>query len=112
MAVDDRDEQEYEMKKKAIFEGMAKRGQERILRMGYENWDPFQEPKDPRERIFSSASIKATAIVNEFYRSQSGQEESVALHKELFDLCRGILQDEPRARVIFEFCTWYKGKLG
>jgi len=112
MAVDDRDEKEYELKKKAIFDSMAKRGQERILRMGYDNWDPFQEPKDPRERIFSSASLRSTAIVNEFYQSQAGREESVALHKELFDLCKGLLQDEPRARVIYQFCNWYKEKLG
>ncbi len=45
------DPKEYEIRKKAIFDTMSKRGQERILKMGYENWEPFQEPKDPRERI-------------------------------------------------------------
>ena len=45
---------EYEVKKRAIFDGMSKRGQQRILRLGYENWDPFQEPKDPREQIRST----------------------------------------------------------
>jgi len=110
--VDDKDSKEYDLKKKAIFEGMAKRGQERILRMGYDNWDPFQAPKDPRERIFSSASLKAGAIVTEFLQSHAGYEESVALHKELFELSRGLLQDEARARTIYEFCVWYKQKLG
>ena len=111
MAVDDRDNQGYELKKKAIFDGMGKRGQERILRMGYDNWEPFQEPKDPRERIFSQASLRASAIVKEFSQSLDGHDESVALNKELFDLCKGLLQDEPRARVIYDFCTWYKDKL-
>jgi hypothetical protein len=106
-------ETEREERKKGIFDAMSKRGQERILRMGYENWDPFQEPKDPRERIFSSASVKAGGLVDEYYRSrQAGQEESVALHKELFDLCRGLLQGETRARAIFEFCHWYREKTG
>ena len=106
-------EKEREERKKAIFDGMSKRGQERILRMGYENWDPFQEPKDPRERIFGATSVKAGAIVGEFYRlGHAGQEESVSLHKELFELCRGLLQGETRARVIFEFCSWYKEKVG
>jgi len=104
------DEKEYAMRKKAIFDGMAKRGQERILRMGYENWDPFQEPKDPRERMFSSITTQANDILKEFYESQAGFEESVAVHKELFDLCRGLLQGESRARVILEFCDWYKKK--
>ncbi|MFP5211774.1 MAG: hypothetical protein ACLGPL_00195 [Acidobacteriota bacterium] len=91
---------------------MSKRSQERILRIGYENWEPFMEPKDPRERIFSSASMRATAIVKQFYEFQSDQEESVSMHKELFELCRGLLQGESRSRVIFDFCNWYKQQEG
>ncbi len=103
-------DEERELRKKAIFEGMGKRGQERILRIGYENWDPFEEPKDPRERIFSSASLRAGALIKEFYEFAENKEESVAIHRELFELCRGLLQDEPRAKVIFEFCNWLQKK--
>lgn len=102
------DEQEYKARKKAIFDAMSKRGQQRILRMGYENWDPFQEPKDPRERIFSSASLRASTLVQEFLSSHGGHEESVALHKELFELGKGLLQGEARAQVISDFCIWFK----
>jgi len=105
------DEKEYEMRKRAIFDTMSKRGQERILRIGYENWDPFQEPKDPRERIFGSDSVKATALLKEFYEAQHNREESVSLHKELFDLCRGFLQGDGRARVIGDFCVWYRKRM-
>ncbi len=101
------DEKEHESRKKAIFDSMSKRGQERILRIGYENWDPFQEPKDPRERIFGSASLQANEILRRFYQSRSDQEESAAVHKELFDLCRGLIQGEPRAGMILQFCEWY-----
>ena len=104
------DKEEREYKKKAIFDGMAKRGREHILKIGYENWDPFEEPKDPRERIFSSASLRAGALVKEFYESSENKEESVAVHKDLFELCRGLLQDESQAKVIFEFCNWFRKK--
>ena len=104
------DEEEYQMRKKAIFDSMSKRGQERILRIGYENWDPFEVPKDPRERIFGAASAEANAILMEFYRSLGEREGSAVLHKELFELCRGLLQGERRARVILDFCAWYKEK--
>ncbi|MHC1729446.1 MAG: hypothetical protein AB9866_26165 [Syntrophobacteraceae bacterium] len=106
------DNAERELKKKAIFDTMGQRGQKRILRIGYENWDPFEEPKDPRERIFGSASLKAGTLIEEFYRSVGDKEESVALHKELFELCRGILQGEARAKTIFDFCNWYGKKSG
>ena len=102
------DAHEYEVKKKAIFDAMSKKGQERILRIGYENWEPFQEPKDPRERIFSNASLRANALVKEFYQSPHGKEESVSMHRELFELCRGVLDGETRSKTIFDFCCWLK----
>jgi hypothetical protein len=108
--MDDREERDF--KKKAIFDSMAKRGQERILRIGYENWDPFEEPKDPRERIFGSASLKAGALIQEFYSSTGNKEESVAVHRELFELCRGLLQGESRAKVVVEFSNWLRKRIG
>jgi hypothetical protein len=105
-------ESEAEVRKKAIFDGMSKRGQERILRIGYDNWDPFQEPKDPRERIFSSASLKAGALVQEFLHLDQAHQESSALVKDLFELCKGLLQGEARAQTILEFCNWYQSKIG
>ncbi len=104
------DPKEYEIRKKAIFDSMSKRGQERILKVGYENWEPFQEPKDPRERIFSPISQRSTALVDEFYKAAGLSRESVSLHKELFDLCRGLLMGEARAKALFEFSVWLKGK--
>ncbi|MGC9194232.1 MAG: hypothetical protein ACP5IL_02120 [Syntrophobacteraceae bacterium] len=106
------DRDEYEVRKKAVFDGMGKRGQERILRIGYENWDPFEVPKDPRERIFSSASLKASALVREYFATAGIPGESVAVHKELFDLCRGFLQAESRAETIVDFCAWLRQKKG
>ncbi|SPF47682.1 conserved hypothetical protein [Syntrophobacter sp. SbD1] len=106
------DIEEREQRKKAIFDGMGKRGQERILKIGYETWDPFQEPKDPRERIFGAASVKAGAFVREYYESVGGKEESVALHRELFELCLGLLQEDSRAGVIVDFCAWLRKRTG
>jgi len=104
------DPKEYEIRKRAIFDSMSRRGQERILKMGYENWEPFQEPKDPRERIFSPASQTSMTLVDEFYQAAGLSRDSVALHKELFELCRGLLMGESRAKAIFEFSVWLKAR--
>ena len=106
------DTEEREIRKKAIFDGMSKRGQQRILRIGYDNWDPFEEPKDPRERIFSSASLKAGALVREYYATAGEKEQSVVVGKELFELCRGFLQREGRAKTIVDFCAWLHQRTG
>ena len=106
------DSEERELKKKAIFDGMSKRGRERILKIGYENWDPFELPKDPRERIFSSASVRAGALVQEYYMAAGGKGESVAVHRELFELCVGLLQGDGRAKTLVNFCAWLQKKTG
>jgi hypothetical protein len=104
--VKDIDREEYERRKRAIFESMSKRGQERILRMGYENWDPFQEPKDPRERIFASSAQKATLLLQEFYQASDMREVAMSHHRELFEIVRGFLDGDARARVIVSLCLW------
>ncbi len=100
------DPNEVERRKKAIFDGMSQRGRERILRIGYENWDPFQEPKDPRERIFSSVSVQAGSLVKEFAAAHTGAEISGDHFKDLFDFSRTLLQGETRATLLYEFCVW------
>ena len=106
------DREEYEFRKKAIFDAMSQRGQERILKIGYENWDPFEPPKDPRERIFSSESLNADALVRDYYKAVGDKEQPVAVHKELFELCLGLLRGESRAKAIVDFCVWLAGKQG
>lgn len=105
-------DEEIQIRKKAIFDTMSRKGQERILRMGYDNWDPFMEPKDPRERIFGTTAQKAIELLREFYATRNLADESVAQQKELFDLCRGLLQDERRAKIVFDFCLWFREKTG
>ncbi|MEJ5348258.1 MAG: hypothetical protein WHS46_06180 [Desulfosoma sp.] len=106
------DRQEYERRKKAIFDQMSKRGQQRILKMGYENWDPFQEPKDPREQIRSATALQAGMILAEFYQSQGHDERLRSHHKELVDLCRGLLRQDNRAMAVYAFCRWFERTQG
>ncbi|NLI80532.1 MAG: hypothetical protein GX443_02435 [Deltaproteobacteria bacterium] len=100
------EEREREIRKRAIFDGMTQKGRERILRIGYDNWDPFLEPKDPRDRLFSSDSMRANALLRDFYSAQGMEEESVVTHKEMFDFCTGLLKGEARALFLFRFCRW------
>ncbi len=103
-------DEEREQRKKAIFDAMGKRGQQRILRMGYENWDPFQEPKDPREAIRSGSAIRASMIVHQFYETSIDDERMRAYHKELVDLCVGLLRNDPKAKALSAFSRWFANR--
>ncbi len=58
--------EEIEDKKKGIFEAMGKRGQRQILKKGYEEWNPFQEPKDPIDIRKDKSKRTAQMLVREF----------------------------------------------
>ncbi len=104
------DREEYERRKRAIFEAMSKRGRERILKIGYENWDPFQEPKDPRERLVSTSAQQATLMLKEFLEATDMKEYVNSYYGELFELLKGFLDGNSRCRVIFSLCQWYYSK--
>jgi len=101
------DRDEYERRKRAIFESMSKRGQQRILKMGYENWDPFIEPKDPREFLFSSPSQQAKEILARFFETSDIKELAQSFHGDLFEFVRGLIRGDAKSRVIMAFCRWY-----
>ncbi|OIQ02447.1 MAG: hypothetical protein AUK55_00790 [Syntrophobacteraceae bacterium CG2_30_61_12] len=101
------DEQEKQARKKAIFDGMGKRGQKQVLKLGYENWDPFQEPKDPREVLRSASALRAGLLIQEFYQDHHDDERVRAHHKDLLDLCRGLLKGDVKANSLLEFCLWF-----
>jgi hypothetical protein len=101
---------EREHKKKAIFEGMSNRGQQRVLRLGYENWDPFLEPKDPRDQIRSVIALRADEQVRQFYGANPGNVGFRDFHKELLDVAVGLIRGERRAQTLFEFCKWFLQK--
>ncbi len=97
-----------EKSKKAIFDTMSKKGQERILRIGYENWNPFPEPKDPRDRMFGSTALRSQELVGRFFQERIEGKESVVVRRDLLDLCRGLLDGDEKAKIAREFCLWYE----
>jgi hypothetical protein len=103
-----------EEKKRAIFEGMSKRRQERILKKGYDQWDPFLAPKEPpffnpEER----ARVHAAGLrLERFLVHRSGQTggEGGDLPSDYVQgaraICFGLAKGEERYQGMRDFCRW------
>jgi len=104
--------EERERKKRAIFDGMSPKSQQRILKkVGYENWDPFQEPKDPVDLRGQKTEQLASVLIREFI-SECGAERPGSEYREAVkEICRGLIKGEERYKAMFDFCHWY-GKKG
>ena len=104
---------EEERKKRELFESMSPRRQQRILKKGYDKWDPFLAPKEPpffneQERI----RVREAALqLEEFllYKSrEEGQDGTLpsAYVQGAREICFGLSKGEERYLGMKDFCLW------
>ncbi|MDY6906239.1 MAG: hypothetical protein SWH61_16330 [Thermodesulfobacteriota bacterium] len=103
--------EEVAQRKEAIFDSMSERAQKRIIKKGYENWDPFEEPKDPIDIRKDKTKRTSQALIREFLQSRSSEEYSNQYGRGVLEMCLGIINDEDRFIGMFEFACWYKALL-
>ena len=94
-------------RKKAVFDSMSPRYQKRILKRGYEKWDPFQEPKDPIDIRKDRTKRTTQTLIREFLQSRTHEEYSNAYAHGALQLALGIVNDEENYKGMFDFSCWY-----
>lgn len=105
----DNADQERDRKKRAIFDSMSPKHQQRILKKaGYENWDPFQEPKYPMDLREREVEHKAMVLSCEFLEACRIDQPSDEYIHAVREIIRGLLKGQDRYRAMFEFCCWYR----
>ena len=99
--------EEAEARKRAIYESLAPRNRKYIDRIGYDKWDPFQEPKDPIEIRRDPSRRTSQQLVREFLQSRPMERYSNAYGQGVLDMCLGIINEDDRYIAMLEFATWY-----
>jgi len=104
--------EEEEKRKKAIFDSMGPRNQKRIRKIGYDKWDPFQEPNDPID-IRKDKKTKRTShmLMREFLQLKDPETYSNAYGNGVVEICLGIINDDDRFKGMYEFSCWYRDLL-
>ena len=100
--------EEAEKRKRAVFESMSPRRQKHILKKGYDQWDPFEEPKDPIDIRKDPTRRTTQMLVREFLQSRSSEEYSNAYGRGVLDLALGLVNKDDYFRAMFEFSCWYR----
>ncbi|MFK5953106.1 MAG: hypothetical protein QM498_08610, partial [Desulfobacterium sp.] len=99
---------DIESKKKAIFDAMGKRGQKYIMnKVGYEDWDPIQTPKDPIDIRMDGTKRTSQMLITEFLQESSHDDYSNSFAQGALEMCLGIINDDEKVRGMFEFSKWY-----
>jgi hypothetical protein len=102
---------EMGIRKKAIFDAMSERRQKHILRIGYDNWDPFMEPQDPIDIRKDKTRRTSRQLISEFLQSRKLETYSNAYGQGAFDICLGIINENDRYMGMYDFACWYRDLL-
>lgn len=102
---------EAEARKRAIYESLAPRNRRYIDRIGYDKWDPFEEPKDPIEIRRDPTKRTSQQLVREFLQSRPMEGYSNAYGRGVLEMCLGIINNDDRYIAMLEFATWYNALL-
>jgi len=102
---------EDDKRKKAVFDCMSPRRQKHILKKGYDQWDPFEEPKDPIDMRKDKTRRTSHSLIREFLQSRSMEDYSNDFGRGAFDICLGVINKEERYLGMYEFSCWYQNLL-
>ena len=98
-----------EDKKKAVFEAMSSRRQKHILnKIGYDNWNPFEAPKDPIDIRTDKSNRTSQMLVREFLKSRPAEAHSNSYGRGVLEMAIGIVNDDDRYLAMYEFALWHK----
>lgn len=102
---------EIEIKKKAIFDSMGKRGQKYVMKVGYDKWDPIQTPKDPIDIRKDTTKRTAKMLITQFFQQTDHDEYSNIFGQGALEMCLGIINNDEKIRGMYEFSQWYSDLL-
>ena len=108
--VEDRS-QEASVRKKAIFDSMSPRGRKRIHKIGYDKWNPFEEPKDPIDIRRDPTKRTTQQLVRDFLQNCGRENYSNAYGRGVLEMALGIINEDDRFIGMFEFASWYQVQL-
>ncbi len=104
--------EEAERRKRAIYETLSPRRKKYIERIGYEKWDPFEEPKDPIDIRRDTTKRTTQQLVREFLQSRPPDAPySNAYGQAVMEMAVGIVNDDERYQAMLEFAAWYMALL-
>ena len=102
---------EQEALKRQIYERMRPSRRKFVDRIGYDHWDPFQEPNHPLDMRVDAGMQTTEQLMNSFLKSLGDEKVSHAYQKGALDCAMGLITKDEKYRGVFDFCLWYYDSL-
>jgi hypothetical protein len=106
---------EEEKKKRELFEGMSPKAQQRILKRGYDNWDPFMMPKEPLayklKQEAKGEQVRVDSgheLYERFFAERRITSYSAEYVKGVLEISQGLYRGIDRYQGMYDFSCWYE----
>ena len=99
------------VQKRAIYEAMSARGKKYVASVGYDAWDPFQEPKEPLDIRQDVTKRTTQELIRAFLQEKASEGAGNIYGQGALECALGIVNKDERIRGMFDFCLWYEALL-
>ena len=99
--------EDEQTQKRLFYERMSPRRRRFVDRIGYDNWDPFEAPKEPMDIRKDVSQRTAQQLVQEFLRSVSQELHGGEYARGATDCAMGIVARQEKYQGVLDFCVWY-----
>lgn len=102
---------EEEEQKRLFYDRMSPRRRRFVDRIGFENWDPFEAPKEPMDIRTDVSQRTVQELVREFLHSVDQEMRGGEYARGATECALGIVAGQEKFRGILDFCVWYHALL-
>lgn len=98
---------EEQDQKRMFYERMSPRRRRFVDRIGFDEWDPFEAPKEPMDIRKDVSQRTAQELVREFLQSVSLDMRGGEYARGATDCALGIVARQEKYLGVLDFCIWY-----
>ncbi|MDR0339357.1 MAG: hypothetical protein LBH65_03670 [Desulfovibrio sp.] len=110
-----RDERRFsdaEQEQKRIFyERLSPRRRRFVDRIGFDQWDPFEAPKEPLDMRRDLSKRTVRELVRDFLQSVSQEMRGGDYARGATECAVGIIAKQEKYQGALDFCVWYHEQL-
>ncbi len=98
--------------KRAIYDKLSPRRRKFIDKIGYDKWEPFQEPNHPIDIRKDLTKRTAAQLKAEFFQENEKDDlKTTSYGSGVHEMCMGIYSSDDKYKGMLDFCIWYYEKL-
>lgn len=93
--------------KRLFYDRLSPRRRRFVDRIGFDNWDPFEAPKEPMDIRTDITRRTVQELVRDFLKSVSRDMQGGEYARGATECAMGLVARQEKYQGVLDFCVWY-----